>query len=494
MNQANPFLSRKILYFLFLVLLLLIARPTGFLICTYINDKKIEKTEKEGYANDASHLNETKVNTVVKISEDIDTAITQIMQLIKQAKQEGKKISIAGAQHSMGGHTIYPDGIVLDMKGFHHMQLDSTESILLVGSGALWSEIIPYLDIHQRSVAVMQSNNSFSVGGSMSVNCHGWQPNSPPIASTIESFRLINANGEIVNCSRDENAELFSLVLGGYGLFGVILDVRLRVVPNKMYKANQYVIKSKDYIKEFDRLAATNPAIGMVYGRVNINPKNFMEEAILSIFTTDNAVTLEPLKEGSFTSLRRTVFRGSANSDYGKNLRWRAEKFGASQINGKKFSRNQLLNESVEVFQNTDTAYTDILHEYFIPKDAVVKFIDSLKRYIPAYKVDLLNITLRNVKKDEDAFLRYANEEVFGFVMLFYQSKQPEAETEMKALTQKLIDVAISLKGNYYLPYRLHATREQMYTAYPQAKEFFLLKKKYDSTEVFQNKFYLGYK
>ena len=64
----------------------------------------------------------------------------------------------------------------------------------------------------------------------------------------------------------------------------------------------------------------------------------------------------------------------------------------------------------------------------------------------------------------------------------------------MKALTQQLINAAIALKGTYYLPYRLHATKEQLYTAYPQAKEFFLLKKKYDSAEVFRNKFYETYK
>jgi len=493
MNPTKRFSFGRILLFLFIILFLLIGRPTGFLICTYIKDKKIAKVEKPGYTNDASHLNETKVDSVVKAFADVDKATVQISELVKQAKEQGKKISIAGAQHSMGGHTIYPDGIVLDMKGFRYMELDSTEEYLLVGSGALWSEIIPYLDQHNRSVAVMQSNNSFSVGGSISVNCHGWQPNSPPIASTVESFRLINADGKILNCSRLENAELFSLVLGGYGLFGVILDVNLKVVHNKMYTAHQYVIKSADYIKEYDRLA-NDADIGMVYGRININPDNFMQEAILSTFTVDENAIMEPLKEGSLTSIRRTVFRGSANNAYGKNLRWRAEKFGASQINGKKFSRNQLLNESVEVFQNRDTAYTDILHEYFIPKNRVGDFIDSLRKIIPAYKVDLLNITVRNVKKDEDAFLRYANEEVFGFVMLFNQAKTNEAEMQMKAATQRMIDASITLKGTYYLPYRLHATKEQMSSAYPQAKEFFLLKKKYDPAEIFQNKFYQTYK
>lgn len=96
--------------------------------------------------------------------------------------------------------------------------------------------VIPYLDAPGRSVAIMQSNDSFSVGGSISVNCHGWQLDRPPIIDSVESFRLLTADGEIRQCSRSENVELFALVPGGYGLFGVILDVRLRVVPNERYR------------------------------------------------------------------------------------------------------------------------------------------------------------------------------------------------------------------------------------------------------------------
>jgi len=482
------------IFLFFIVLLVMIGRPVAFLIYTSYKDKDPVNIESPGYANDASKLNKTKIDELVKVPEDLDKATEQIALLIQQAKTEGKKISIAGAQHSMGGHTIYDGGILLDMKGFHYMQLDTAQNILTVGSGALWSEVIPYLDKYRRSVAVMQSNNSFSVGGSISVNCHGWQPNSPPISSTVESFRLINSEGQVVNCSRTENAELFHLVLGGYGLFGVILDVRLRVVPNKMYMAKLTKIKSEDYTNKFLELTDGRKDIGMVYGRINVNPDHYMEEGIISTFIIDSTTVLQPLGEGRFTALRRTVFRGSANSAYGKNLRWRMEKFMSSWISGREFSRNQLLNESVEVFENSDTVYTDILHEYFIPRDSVSEFIKGLKKIIPQHKVDLLNITVRNVKTDQDAYLRYANEEVFGFVMLFNQAKNNEAEIEMKSLTQELVDLAISLRGTYYLPYSLHATKEQMYKAYPQAKSFFELKKKYDPQEVFQNFFYTTYK
>lgn len=484
----------RIIMFIVILLLFLVARPVSFLVYTYYKEQKPVNKEKTGYTNDASHLSETKTGQVVKTLQDPDEATQQIVQLVKQAKAEGKKISIAGAQHSMGGHTIYPNGILLNMKGLHHMQLDSQQNILTVGAGALWSEIIPYLDKYGRSVSVMQSNNSFSVGGSISVNCHGWQPDSPPISCTVEAFRLINAGGEIIHCSRTDNVELFSLVLGGYGLFGVILDVRLKVTANKMYAAHQYIIKSDDYVKEFDRHVKNNPGIGLVYGRININPDHFMEEAILSTFTVDNTTAPQTLQPGTLPTLRRTIFRGSVNSSYGKNLRWRAEKLGASLIRGKKFARNQLMNEEVTVFENTDTAYTDILHEYFIPKDSVARFIKALREILPQYKTDLLNITVRNVEKDNDTYLHYANEEVFGFVMLFNQAKSSVADNEMKALTQKLIGVSYALKGTYYLPYRLHATKEQFYKAYPQAKDFFLLKKKYDPSEIFQNRFYIAYR
>jgi hypothetical protein len=231
----------------------------------------------------------------------------------------------------------------------------------------------------------------------------------------------------------------------------------------------------------------------MVYGRINVNPENFMEEAIISMFVADKSEDVVPLQKNSFTKFRRTVFRSTSNSDYGKNLRWKLEKHSASVITGKLFSRNQLLNEGVEIFQNTDSTSTDILHEYFIPKDSVNNFIEFLKSTIPNHKADLLNITIRNIKKDEDTYLRYANEEVFGFVLLFNQKRNINSETEMKMLTQILIEGAISLNGTYYLPYRLHATREQFQKAYPQANEFFLLKKKYDTSELFNNKFYEVY-
>nr|WP_246275591.1 FAD-dependent oxidoreductase [Brasilonema bromeliae] len=128
--------------------------------------------------DDASRLNSTPV-LVREVPDNPKKAVQVLQELLKVARSTGKKVALAGARHSMGGHTIYADGISLDMSNFKHMALDEKTNVLHVGSGARWADIIPYLNAHGRSVALMQSNNDFSIGGTMSANAHGWQHNSP---------------------------------------------------------------------------------------------------------------------------------------------------------------------------------------------------------------------------------------------------------------------------------------------------------------------------
>jgi FAD/FMN-containing dehydrogenase len=446
-----------------------------------------------GYIDDASHLNRTKVAEIWQVPIDHKNPEGQIGQLLARAKAEGRHVSIAGARHSMGGHTIYPDGIAINMLPFNHMQLDESRNILKVQAGAIWEDVIEHLDKQGLSVGVMQSFSSFSVGGSLSVNCHGWQHDRPPIASTVESFRLMKADGSVARCSRTENSELFSLALGGYGLFGIILDVELRVVPNERYQLKQYIVPLDESLATFDSKIKDHPDVAMVYARMNIAPDHLFEEVIINILSHDATGKIPSLSEPGMVRLRRAIFRGSAESDYGKELRWTAETKLQPFLSSKVFSRNQLLNESVDVLQNNSADSTDILHEYFVPRRHVTKFVEALRKIVPQHEANLLNVTVRTVNEDEDTFLRYADQPMIAFVMLFAQNKTAAGESKMQAITQDLIDAAIENDGRYYLPYRMHATHDQFHQAYPQADKFFALKRKYDPGELFQNLFYVKY-
>jgi FAD/FMN-containing dehydrogenase len=495
-HQIHKILIRgrvKTVVFILLVTLTIaltvVARPALHLMQTAWTDRNEMVSLPIGTIDDASRLNQTRMK-LIQVSSNLSTAKAQLRTVLKEAKSKGQKVTISGSRHTMGGQTIYPDSISLDMKQFNQMKLNATTGILTVQSGAKWSNVIPYLNQQGYSVAVMQSNNDFSVGGTMSANAHGWQNDRPPFASTVEDFRLMLADGTVVKCSRQENTELFSLVLGGYGLFGIILDVNLRVVPNELYLAKRIVIPSQDYIQTYRQQVSAD--VGMAYGRLSIAPESFLQEAILTTYHKVAAERNLPLTNPPQAGLARIVFRGSIGSDYGKHLRWQLEKANGGEA-GTQVSRNQILNRPSTLFANYKQMETDILHEYFIPPESLERFLQKCRQIIPKHTSDLLNVTVRNVHLDRDSFLRYADREMFGLVMLFHQRRSPSDDAKMQALTQDLIEAALAVDGRYYLPYRLHSTLDQFHRAYPQGIKFFQLKRKYDSNEIFQNYFYVKY-
>lgn len=488
----------KTKYFVYIFLagiIIFLSVPTFHLLKTKLIEDEFEAFYPNGYVNDQSHLNLTKVDSIVTVKSDFEELTQQLKSLIQYAQKNELRISIAGTKHSMGGHTIAENGIQLNLLPFNKMHLGTTNNILTIGSGATWGQAIKYLDSYDRSVAIMQAFSTFSIGGSISVNGHGWQKNLPPLSSSILSFRILLSDGQIKTCSRTENEELFRLAIGGYGLFGIILDVKMRVVPNTALCYKTVNMSTENYLNFYKRCVTDNPKAELVFGRLRICKKNFLEEASLNFF---EKTELKPspinLNNKNNVESKRVIFRGSVNSEYGKRLRWDLEKIGNNISKNEIYSRNELLNDDVSLIENKDTNSTDILHEYFIPQRNFMQFINAIKTPLLETKIDLLNITIRRVETDNDAFLNYANEPVYGFVMLFNQQKTANAENAMKQLTETLVDCASYAQGTYYLPYRLHVSREKLHKIYPQANRFFELKRKYDPKGIFSNQFYEKYK
>jgi FAD/FMN-containing dehydrogenase len=471
-----------------------VGLPTAFVTLKWLEQPTKQLVPPTPGSDDFSRLNRTHTAQVVAVPDDAAAAELQICDLVRQAGKDHEHIAISGAQHSMGGHTLYPGGIVLDMTGLHALRLNPEKTLLTAGAGVRWSEVIPFLDHVGLSVAVMQSNNDFTVGGSVSVNCHGWQFGAPPISSSVESFRLVDSNGKVLRCSRQENSALFSLALGGYGLFGVILDVTLRVVPNEEYRAETHRTNPREYAGDYDRLTRGENEIGMAYGRISVAPGSFLTDAVIVLFkrasgTVGKADTLG----GKESRLKQAIFQASVGSAFGKEIRWALETWIGGENGRLAQSRNQILNDPSEWFANRDPNATDILHEYFIPPDRLGDFLSRAKPILLRERPDLLNITVRFVQSDHDTVLAYARENLFGLVMFFHQGKTPAEEAQMQHLTRELIDAALACGGTYYLPYRPHATQAQFAQSYPRAEHFFAEKRRFDPAEVFSNQFYLNY-
>jgi FAD/FMN-containing dehydrogenase len=106
-----------------------------------------------------------------------------------------------------------------------------------VQAGIQWPDLLAFLrrqpgDDGQWAFRQKQTGaDRLSIGGALAANAHGRGLVFPPFVSDVESFTLVDPTGELVVCSREESADLFTLVAGGYGLFGCVVEVTMRLVP-----------------------------------------------------------------------------------------------------------------------------------------------------------------------------------------------------------------------------------------------------------------------
>jgi FAD/FMN-containing dehydrogenase len=447
-----------------------------------------------GVLDDASQLSPTPVAAHVTIGEDPRAgAVERIRAALAEARAARRPFIASAARHSMGGQSLARDGTVatLDQRW---LEADAARKVYRVAAGTRWSTVIAKLDAIGFSPAVMQSNNDFGVASTFSVNAHGWPVTFSGGGTTARAMTMVLADGTAVSCSRTENADLFRHAMGGYGLFGVITELELDMVPNARLAPTFEEMSGSEIGARFAQQLASDPAIQMAYGRMDVAIDRFFERALLITYrpTPDQSNLPAVSGSGFISHAARYMFRAQVESDRAKHFRWWVETDLGPRLEGKA-TRNRLMNEPVITLDDRDPFRTDILHEYFVAPARFAEFVKACQAVIPASYQQLLNITLRFVNTDRDSVLAYASEPRIAAVLLFSQEKTARGEADMARMTQALIDRVLEIGGTYYLPYRPHATLAQLSRGYPHAAAFAARKRAADPDLLFRNQLWDGY-
>jgi len=336
-------------------------------------------------------------------------------------------------------------------------------------------------------VKIMQSFSNFTVGGAVSVNCHGRYVGRGPIVNSVRALQIVTADGQALELSRSQNAELFRAVFGGYGALGVVNEVELDLETNARMERIAQGVPLEDYPQFFRETVLADPK--MLMHNADLIPPDFDFPVAISWRATD-----KPLTEAD-----RLVPRGRS---YGleKNAIW-----AVTELPGGASLRRDLINPSVlgkpavvwrnheasldtaELEPRTRRISTYLLQEFFIPAENFLPFARSMAGILKARGVNALNVSIRHSPADATALMAWAPQEVFAFVLYYKQRSTQSASAAVRVWTRELIDAALEAGGRYYLPYRLDATREQFRRAYPESVAFAALKARVDPGNRFRN-------
>lgn len=446
--------------------------------------------------NDASRLSPTPVAKHVTISKAAtDDLIARIRAELKEAAAEHRPVAASVARHSMGGQSLPRDGTAVTLDG-GPLEMDTAARTYRTSAANRWWDVIRILDPHGFSPAVMQSNSDFGVGSTFCVNAHGWPVPHGPFGSTVKAIRLVLADGTLVQCSRTENAELFALAMGGYGLFGIIVDLDVEMTPNLLLEPRFERMAPETFADAFTHAIDTDSSLAMAYGRMSVSRKTFFDDALMVTYRpiASQPAALPPVASaGKLSGLQNDIYRAQTGWEAAKGLRWFMESRIGPAITGGRATRNSLMAEPVANLAQKDLRRTDILHEYFVAPERFGEFVAACRDIIPKSRAEFLNVTLRYVAEDHTPVLTIAPARRIAAVMSFSQETSPEGEIDMMQTTEALIDRVTAIGGAFYLPYRLHARRDQVEKAYPQAAAFAAAKRHYDPGLLFRNAMWDAY-
>ncbi|MFS0655948.1 FAD-binding protein [Bacillus sp. 179-C3.3 HS] len=474
-------------WFWVFILLIYVAAFIGSIT---IRDNQVHQPQSLDAFTDVSHLMPVKIKKVVQ-GKEIET----LKAVLDEAAKEQLPISIAGTQHSMGGHTYYENGIVLDMTEYRRiLAFDQKKKTIRVQSGATWDDIQKYVNPYGLAVKVMQSQNIFTIGGSLSANAHGRDIRYGSLIDTVRSFRLLKADGEIITVKPDD--DLFTAVIGGYGLFGVILDVELSLTKDELYKMETASLEYHEYPDYFQTHVKENKQIRMHLARISTAKKHFLKEMYVTNYALSSQQEIESyreLKEDQLVMPLKFMLGLSRRFDMGKDLLWNLQKHYFKSQNDQLITRNNVMRSDSAFLEYENEADTDVLQEYFVPVHRFSAYIDELRELLQHADLNVMNITIRYVQKNEKADLSYAKQDMFALVLLVNHGFDKKEKAKAERLMRQMTDVTLRHEGSYYLPYMPYQTKEQMKQAYPKTDLFFQKKKQADPDGRFMNYFYERY-
>ena len=446
-----------------------------------------------------SQLNQTAVSRVVEVE-----SLPQLRQVVRGAAALGQQISIAGGRHAMGGQQFGRGTLLLDMRRFSRvLDLDVERGLVTVEAGIDWPQLVTHLlwaggsQPGQWGIIQKQTGaDRLTIGGALSANIHGRGLRMRPMIADVESFDLIDAAGDVITCSRSMNRDLFTLAIGGYGLFGVIARATLRLTPRRKVQRRVAVADVNDLQQFFDARIADGFEYGDFQFATASESEHFLRSGVFSCYRPVDDDTEIPRDQRSLTQadwqgllLLAHIDKPRAFTEYARHylstdgqIYWSDTHQLASYLDGYHSAIDERLGATVKG--------SEMISELYVKREDLTAFMDGVRDDARRTGMNIIYGTIRLIERDDESVLAWAREPWACIVFNLHVDHSAPGIRKAEQDFRRLIDRAASLGGSYYLTYHRWATRGQVERCHPRMREFLDRKRAYDPRILFTSDWY----
>ena len=450
----------------------------------------------------------SKLNRSLVARIEQPASAAQLQRLVRRAASDNTQISIAGGRHAMGGQQFGAATTLIDTTRMNRvLSFDRLAGIVEVEGGIQWPELVAWLEGEQRGTdrawGIVQKQTGadrLSIGGALSANVHSRGLTLRPIIQDVESFVIVDADGVSRMCSRQENTELFSLAIGGYGLFGPIASVRLRLAPRRKVERVVEMLDVEDLAAAFDARIAAGFEYGDFQFATAADDDRFLRNGVFCCYRPVADDTSVPTVQAQLSADDWAHLGYLAHADPAQAFDLYSGYYQSTsgQIYWSDSHQMSYYADDYHVALSEQLGHlhasSEMITEIYVPRPAIAAFMEEASELLRRDKVPLIYGTIRLIERDDESYLAWARE---PWACIIFNLHVDHTESGLRGAAEAfrgLIDAGLDHRGSYYLTYHRWARRDQVEAAHPRLVSFLRRKRRYDPRERFQSDWYRHYR
>lgn len=380
------------------------------------------------------------------------------------------------------GDSCISENIVNFKNHNHFISFDDANGVLRVQSGVILEEIINVVISKGWFLKVNPGTKLITVGGAIASDIHGKNHHVEGCFSEcVNWFSLLLPSGEVINCSRYENEELFLSTCGGMGLTGLIVDVEIQLKKVNSIYINQKTTKTKNLKETFEVFETIKNETYSVAWIDCLSKKNKIGRSLIisGDFDDDGNLNYYPKKRLNipfyFPSFSLNTLTVKIFNFLYYNKVIKKSSFKKVEFDSFFFPLDSIRNWNRIYGKKGFTQY-----QFILPKQESFEGLKSILNEISNSGKGSFLAVLKLYGKENKNYLSFPLEG-YSLALDF------KIEKGLFELLDKLDKIVIKHKGRIYLSKDVRVSKEVFEKGYPQIKKFREIRKKYKLNEVFSS-------
>ena len=159
------------------------------------------------------------------------TNVEDVKAALAFGRTSGLKIAVKCGGHSVPGHSVADDALMIDLRGMNKVTVDAAARRATVQGGAIWSEVDAATQAHSLAVTGGEVSHTGVAGLALGGGIGHVMRKFGLVVDNLLSAQVVTADGRALQASSTENEDLFWAIRGGGGNFGIVTEFVFRLWP-----------------------------------------------------------------------------------------------------------------------------------------------------------------------------------------------------------------------------------------------------------------------